>query len=162
MESHAAVSLLERIERVPFDTAPEPKAVIPFCDHSIHLKITNEAVLATGRHGGGDLLMLVDAHTAGQLHSIGDLHERAAQVLVFGEAPQAWSNDSHVASVSPEGLLQPGDAHGVLKVKRAAPNAHKVPQDRPGAELRAQVMSDGPDVGSLAALDLQGSDGGLP
>lgn len=114
MSTIKAAHLLERIEEVPYAAYPSGSIIVPYYDHSVHIKLAYEAGMSVGRHGGADLVMVVDGHTAKQLHLIDELRRNASQVLVFGEAPGAWLQQDNVHVIPYNDICQPNDHVFVL------------------------------------------------
>lgn len=109
MENSGPKSLLDRIDLLPYSMTPPPDGIIPIHDHSVHMRLINEAALFIGRHGGVDLLLLVDAHSASNMQSLATIRDSARTVLILGEAPQLWSASSNLLERKGEALFQPGD-----------------------------------------------------
>lgn len=96
MNEALSTGILERIEKTPYAACPPGSILVPFYDHSIHLKLAYETVMSLGRHGGDDVLLIVDSHTATQSAAFTDLRDHARQVFVLGALPQAWSLNDNV------------------------------------------------------------------
>ncbi len=99
MDNEKVTTLLERIEQIPYAAYPSGSIIVPYYDHSVHIKLAYEAGRSVGRHGGDDLVMVLDSHTAKQLHLIDELRQHASQVIVYGEAPVPWLQQSNVKVV---------------------------------------------------------------
>ncbi len=91
-------ALLERIDKTPCRTVAPAHSVIPFYDDTVFLALAKEAASSVGRHGGDDLIMVVDAHTARQLHAVAELRSYARQVFVYGDVPAVWGEMPNVCS----------------------------------------------------------------
>ncbi len=106
--------LLERIEKTPYAAYPPGSILVPFFDHAIHLKLTYEAVMSLGRHGGDDLLLIVDSHTATQSPSLIELRDRAQRVCVLGPLPQSWSLNGNVSECPYSNVVHENDLVFIL------------------------------------------------
>ncbi len=91
--------ILARIANAPYSTMPPGSVVVPFYEHAVHLLLAQEAAQTIGRHGGDDLLMLLDSHTASQLHALDELRGLARNIVVFGAAPPAWGRTDNITFV---------------------------------------------------------------
>jgi len=111
-------SLIERIERTPYSEAPATSIVVPFYDHSVYLKLAYETAMSVGRHGGDDLLMVVDAYTATQLHALSELRDVAKQTIVLGAGLSGWSPSENVLHLSNWDRLEARD-HVLLLLSSA-------------------------------------------
>ena len=109
MNKNSPQSLIERIDQFPYSSTPPPDGIVPVYDHGVHLRLINEASLFVGRHGGSDLLLIVDGHTAANMQSLTTLRESARHVVVLGDMPQIWTNAPNVHLRRGEEIFQPGD-----------------------------------------------------
>lgn len=96
LNSAKSDGILNRIENTPYRSLPPGSVIVPFYDHSVHLMLAQEAAQLIGRHGGSDLLMVVDSHTATQIHAMEGLREQARRIVVLGELPAPWAPSGNV------------------------------------------------------------------
>ncbi len=123
MSEEKTQSIVERVEAAPYENRSASNLTIAFHDHAVHLALTNETAMAVGRHGGDDLLMLVDSHTASQVHALNELRLYAQRVIVFGGVPQKWAKADNVTVRADSPWVQPADHVFVLfssKISMAA------------------------------------------
>ena len=102
-------SFVERLDKAPYPSAADRQSLVPVYDYAVYLALAAEAALNVGRHGGDDLVMVVDANTATLLHSLNDLRSRAAKVVVYGEVPQPWAKADNVITRNYNDALRDND-----------------------------------------------------
>lgn len=88
MTAATSTGLLQRlVQTEPADNAP--LEAVPVYGLDMYLGLVHEAAAAALEYGGEDLLLLCDAHTAGQSR-LEKLRDRAKHVVVLGEKLDAW------------------------------------------------------------------------
>ncbi len=110
--------LIDRMNSIPYESSPASVHLVPVYDHSVHLSLADEAAQLVGRHGGDDLVMIVDSHTIAQLHSLNELRKLAKSVIVFGDTPSAWGKASNVYTLGMNDLVQAEDHLFILVSSR--------------------------------------------
>jgi diguanylate cyclase (GGDEF)-like protein len=108
-------NLAGRIDAMPYSGEHPVGGIIPFSDFPMYLALAGEAALSVGRHGGEDLIMVVDSDSAVLLHSLNEIRQRAKQVIVFGEVPQTWAKAPNVYTRAMNAMFREND-HALILI----------------------------------------------
>lgn len=109
LHEHIDESIIGRISKTPYRRMSGAPGVIPFYEVPVFLSLAEEAAVATGRHGGKDLVLVADQETCGQVHVLEELRHQAKRVFVLGEQPPGWHYAENVTTRVPAEAFAQGD-----------------------------------------------------
>lgn len=103
---HDTTPLLSRLAALHPDMDFTQAPFVPIDDYAAFRLVAGEMARTAVGQRGGDVVVVVDGHTAGRVNMVEEVRLNAAKVLHYGEAPPSWSRAENVV------VLPTGDEFG--------------------------------------------------